>query len=204
MVNSVFLDFNKILVNDKIYYSIKEYIVQFKTRFCGDIDLNMLDNYNLTSRDHDQFTVSEEHISEMIDVRKIIKKYRFEIGLDFISTNKLKNNISALNKLNPFFDKYYIKLTPNSFKKVLILSGNNVYLEYFLFLETIIQNYEEYQKLFNRKTIIDSKKRIQTLEIKIQAHEINKYIENGESMKNHIKSNNYLDINEYDFSSDSS
>lgn len=204
MTKSVFLDFNKILVNDEIYYSIKEYIVQFKTRFCGDVDLNMLDNYNLTSGDHDQFTVSEEHISEMIEVRKIIKKYKFEIGLDFISTNKLKNNISLLNKLNPFFDKHYIKLTPNSFKKVLILSGNNIYLEYFLFLETIIQNYEEYQKLFNRKTIIDSKKRIKTLEIKIQAHEINKYIENGEPVKNNLNSNNYLDFNEYDFSSDSS
>lgn len=198
MINSVFLDFNKILVNDEIYYSIKEYIVQFKTRFCGDIDLSMLDNYNLCSGENDQFVVSEEHISEMIEVRKIIKKYRFDIGIDFISTNKLKHNISFFKKINPLFDKYYIKLTPNAFKKVLILSGNNIYLEYFLFLETIIQNYEDYQKLFNRKTIMESKKRIQTLEIKIQANEINKYIENGDYNKHDIN------MNEFDFSSDSS
>ncbi len=189
--NSSFVSFNKTLVNDEIFYTIKEYIKQFKCRFSNDIDISMLEDYYLSSGDYDKFIVSEESISETLQIRKIIKRYRFELGVDYIVQKKTKPyNLSKL--VSPFKSDSCIKLTPIAFKKVLILSGNSIYMNYFIFLETAIQNYEEYQKMFNRKTLLDAQQKIKSLERKIRK----------ESIKNDIKKD-FAEFN-FDFSSDSS
>jgi hypothetical protein len=69
------------------------------------------------------------------------------------------------------------------------MSGNTLYVKYFIFLETVIQNYEEYQKMFNRKTLLDAQRKIKILEKKIREDKI----KNGMADFN----------NEFDFSSDS-
>lgn len=190
--NSTFLAFNKSLVNDEVFYSIKEYIKQFKSRFNNDLDISMLDDYYMSSCEYDKFIVSEESISEIIPLRKIIKKFNFEVGLDYIMINKPYN---FSNLVSPFKSSYSIKLTPVAFKKILLLSGNSNYMNYFIFLETVIQNYEEYQKLFNRKTLIEAQQKIKFLERKIRKDCIKKNLEKETGLE--------MEFN-FDFSSDSS
>ena len=190
--NSMFISFNKSLVSDEIFYSIKDYIKQFKARFNNDIDIGILDDYYMSSVDYDKFIVNEESVSETIDIRKIIKKYEFELGVDYIIIQKPKTFSKIIS---PFKSNNIIKMTPLCFKKILILSGNNIYINYFIFLETVIQNYEEYQKMFNRKTLLDAKKKIKSLERQIQKKSINKCL-TGSAI-------NFND-NDFSFYSDSS
>lgn len=183
--------FNQSLINDEIFYTVKDYIKQFKCRFSNDIDISMLDDYYMSSCDYDKFIVSEESVSETIELRKIIKRYDFELGVDYIIQKKIRtNNLSVL--LSPFKSESCIKMTPLAFKKVLLLSGNSIYMNYFIFLETVVQNYEEYQKLFNRKTLMEAKQKIKVLERKIRK----------DTIKNDMKST-ASEFN-FDFSSDSS
>lgn len=183
--------FNQSLINDEIFYTIKDYIKQFKCRFSNDIDISMLDDYYMSSCDYDKFIVSEDSVSETIELRKIIKRYEFELGVDYIIQKKIRtNNFSLL--LSPFKSDSCIKMTPLAFKKVLLLSGNSIYMNYFIFLETVVQNYEEYQKLFNRKTLMEAKQKIKVLERKIRK----------DTIKNDMK-NTASEFN-FDFSSDSS
>lgn len=188
---SSFYLFNQSLINDEIFYTVKDYIKQFKCRFSNDIDISMLDDYYMSSCDYDKFIVSEDSVSETIELRKIIKRYEFELGVDYIVQKKIKESgFSSI--LNPFKSESCIKMTPLAFKKVLLLSGNSIYMNYFIFLETVVQNYEEYQKLFNRKTLMEATQKIKLLERKIRK----------DSIRNDIK-NTASDFN-FDFSSDSS
>lgn len=190
--NSMFISFNKSLINDEIFYSIKDYIKQFKAKFNNEVDIGMMDDYYMSSADYDKFIVSEESISETINIKKIIKKYDFQLGVDYILVQKPK---TFSNVISPFKSNNSIKMTPLCFKKILILSGNNIYINYFIFLETVMQSYEEYQKMFNRKTLLEAQKKIKLLERKIQKKNINKCI-----------TGNSVNFNEDDFSffSDSS
>jgi hypothetical protein len=190
--NSMFISFNKSLLNDEIFYSIKDYIKQFKAKFNNEVDIGMMDDYYMSSADYDKFIVSEESISETINIKKIIKKYDFQLGVDYILVQKPK---TFSNVISPFKSNNSIKMTPLCFKKILILSGNNIYINYFIFLETVMQSYEEYQKMFNRKTLLEAQKKIKLLERKIQKKNINKCI-----------TGNSVNFNEDDFSffSDSS
>lgn len=188
----MFISFNKSLINDEIFYSIKDYIKQFKAKFNNEVDIGMMDDYYMSSADYDKFIVSEESISETINIKKIIKKYDFQLGVDYILVQKPK---TFSNVISPFKSNNSIKMTPLCFKKILILSGNNIYINYFIFLETVMQSYEEYQKMFNRKTLLEAQKKIKLLERKIQKKNINKCI-----------TGNSVNFNEDDFSffSDSS
>ncbi len=190
--NSMFVSFNRSLINDEIFYSIKDYIKQFKAKFNNDIDIGMMDDYYMSSVDYDKFIVNEESISETIDIKKIIKKYDFQLGIDYILVQKPK---TFSNVISPFKSSNSVKMTPLCFKKILILSGNNIYINYFIFLETVMQNYEEYQKMFNRKTLLDAQKKIKLLERKIQKKNINKCL-TGSSVN--------FNEDEFSFFSDSS
>ncbi len=190
--NSMFVSFNRSLINDEIFYSIKDYIKQFKAKFNNDIDIGMMDDYYMSSIDYDKFIVNEESISETIDIKKIIKKYDFQLGIDYILVQKPK---TFSNVISPFKSSNSVKMTPLCFKKILILSGNNIYINYFIFLETVMQNYEEYQKMFNRKTLLDAQKKIKLLERKIQKKNINKCL-TGSSVN--------FNEDEFSFFSDSS
>jgi hypothetical protein len=185
--NNSFMLFNKSLINDEVSYSIKEYIRQFKARFDNSVDIGMLDDYYMNSMDYDKFIVNEESISDTINIRKIIKKYDFELGVDYIVIQKPKS-FSML--ITPFKSSCYIKMTPLCFKKILLMSGNSLYIKYFIFLETVIQNYETYQKMYNRKTLLDAQRKIKLLEKKIREDKIKDSMEEFKD--------------EFDFSSDSS
>jgi len=175
----MFTEFNKSLVADGVLYSIKEYITQFKSRFCNDIDISMLNNYYLNSSDSDRFTIKQEDISPTIKIEKIIKMYPglFEIGIDYIITeHKYEKKSLASSIINLISKDRRIILTPHAFKKIMIMSGNTNYINYFLFTENIIQQYDSYQIMFNKRTLIDSKKKIDELEFKIHTQISNKFI----------------------------
>lgn len=158
-----FENFNKTLIGDDILYSVKDYVKQFKNRFSNDIDITLLDNYFLSNLDNDKFIVDENNIPEIIDFKKIIKKYKFEAGIDYVYTKEKKD--TKLPFISLYKKKY--KLTPISFKRVLILSGHKTYLNYFMFLETVIQNYENYQKMYLRKTVNDKEDKINQLQLRL-------------------------------------
>jgi hypothetical protein len=159
-----FENFNKTLIGDDILYSVKDYVKQFKNRFSNEIDITLLDNYFLSNLENDKFVVDENNIPEIIDFKKIIKKYNFEAGVDYVYT---KEKIETFVPFISFYKKKY-KLTPNSFKRVLILSGHKIYLNYFMFLESVIQNYENYQKMYLRKTVNEKTEKINELQMRLQ------------------------------------
>lgn len=164
MSYSNFEDFNKTLLSDDILYSVKDYVKQFKNRFNNDIDITLLDDYFLSSFNNDKFIVEENNIPEIINFKKILKMHDFTAGIDYIWTKEKKESIIPFISL---YKKKY-KLTPLAFKRVLILSGHRPFMHYFMFLESIIQNYEIYQKMHLRKTVCEKENKINELQLKLQ------------------------------------
>ncbi len=157
MLDSMYQDFNRDLCNDEdIMYDIKEYMHQVKLRFKLDINIGLYDPLHYYPNT-EKFSVPEEAIPPNVNIRKIIKGPCFVLGKDYLlmCTNRRKGWFS---------DNTTIKLSAEAFRKALLLSGEKEYIDYFMFLDTISHSYFHYQKQYERKTHMESKKRIQTLE----------------------------------------
>jgi hypothetical protein len=150
MSKDAYHDFNNDLARDDIEYDIRDYMEQFRARFGYHIDTSIFDNESNDNR----FIIDEEKVSPVINIKKIVKSHDFELGLDYIL-------VRIPSKWMP---REKIKLTVRAYKKVLMLSGNKIYIDYFLFLDEMFHNYARYQKMLQRKTIIDSRKKIKDLQ----------------------------------------
>jgi hypothetical protein len=157
MLDSMFQDFNRDLCNDEdIMYDIKEYMHQVNLRFRLDINLSLYEPLNSYPKS-EKFSIPEEAIPPNVNIRKIIKGPCFVLGKDYL--------IMCTNRRKGWFsDNTTIRLSSDAYRKVLIMSGEKEYIDYFMFLDKISHSYYNYQKQYERKTQLESKKRIQTLE----------------------------------------
>jgi len=154
MLESVYQEFNKDLANDDMIYDIKEYMNQIKLRFSINVDLKLYDNSNSKTN---EFLITEDMAPNGIDIRKILKSNNFKNGIDYIV-------VHIGHKKHWFSSNTQYRMTGAALKKCLLMSGEEEYINYFLFLDEIVRNYYHYQKIYERKTILESKKKIENLE----------------------------------------
>lgn len=154
MLESVYQEFNKDLANDDMIYDIKEYMNQIKLRFSINVDLKLYDNSNSKTN---EFLITEDMAPNGIDIRKILKSSNFKNGVDYIIVN-------TGHKKHWFSSSTQYRMTGSALKKCLLMSGEEEYINYFLFLDEIVRNYYHYQKIYERKTMLESKKKIENLE----------------------------------------
>lgn len=148
MLESFYKEFNKDLAQDEILYDIKEYMSQIKLRYNVEVNLSIND---IPTGSLTDFCITQEMIPNGVNVQKILKKKMFTNGIDYIVVNV------------GFMKKQY-RMTHMTLRKVLLLSGEVEYIEYYLFLDSIVKNYYHYQKQHERKTMLDSRRKIENLE----------------------------------------
>jgi len=145
-------EFNKDLAQEEVLFDIKEYMSQVKLRFGVNVDLGLYDS----TFSGNEFSLTEEMVPGGIDIRKILKSKKFKNGVDYIVVRRSK-------KICWFHDTQY-RMTGNALKKALLMSGESEYVNYFLFIESIVRNYYQYQKQYERKTMLESKKKLDDFE----------------------------------------
>lgn len=143
-------EFNKDLAQEDMLFDIKEYMNQVKLRFNINVNLGLYDSTYSGS----DFTVTEDMVPAGLDIRKILKSKFFKNGVDYIVVRKARGW---------FFNTQY-RLSGDALKKALLVSGEDEYTNYFLFIESIIRNYYQYQKQYERKTMLESRKKIEDFE----------------------------------------
>ena len=140
--------FNKLLDLDKYFYCIHK-------TFYSDLDISFKnDLFNLIYSDirypvdHMQLqkygilSIADKKIS---DVTRLIETYKYIEDIDFIKVKRTeKNNYRKdIDYIpNDKLTTYYF--TPQCFKRILLKSSNNIYINYFLLLEQIYNFYKDY------------------------------------------------------------
>lgn len=175
-------DFNTYLSNKLKNVKLNEYFSLIQSQFYFNIDISFMDYFLELCNNENEFIVNHIKLQEYgvltnIDTSKDIKR-RLETLMLIENEDYQVGNVAQPVKQGGFSTKKEYKLTPYAFKLCLIRSKNSKeYAKYYLLLEQVFKNYQEYQIMYQKillsgkdekidkqfKTINEMKKQIDEL-----------------------------------------
>ncbi len=133
--------FNSRLLGDQILYTLKDYMHNFQAHFFpGDEYMQM---YAVGCRGNDgDFCMREDEIPsslKLIDMsRKTLDKFGMVEGVDYICQSRYGGSwLRKFTKVKVF--------TSMAFKKLLLLNGDPRFVNYYVFVDQVMESYHSYQ-----------------------------------------------------------
>ena len=124
------LDYNYLIANQDVAYSLQQYIIHIIPKYFPEYKLDMIMAFITLNSKEDHTIIDEEYLKICylkLDPIKYVKKYNLIRNLHFI----IENN------------KY--KFTPEAFKNIILKEPNNTFKEYFIIIEKCMYYYIDYQ-----------------------------------------------------------
>lgn len=140
IMNNYIFEFNTYLSNNQPKLTLKQYFIKYHDRFVSKAYISFMDYFLYLNKHKYEYIVKQSKLNEYciidsdsVGIKLLVDQFDLVENKDY----KYKNN-------NP--NSYM--LTPKAFKICLIKSKNSKkYVDYYLLLEEIIINYNEYEKL---------------------------------------------------------
>lgn len=161
--------FNSRLLGDQILYTLKDYMHNFQAHFFpGDEYMQM---YAVGCRGSDgDFCMREDEIPsslKLIDMsRKTLDKFGMVEGVDYICQNRYGGSwLRKFTKVKVF--------TSMAFKKLLLLNGDPRFVNYYVFVDQVMESYHAYQLGYSKM----EKQRADTLADRLQEKLLAKELE---------------------------
>ena len=183
-------EFNTYLTNNLINeYNLNEYFKLIHTEFYSNIDISFMDYFLELTNNENEFIVKHIKLQEY----KVINNIKSSTILQALNGNYLienedyrVHNVMQPVKQGGYSIKKEYHLTPYAFKLCLIRSKNSKqYAKYYLLLEQVFKNYQEYQIMYQSKIINGISKENKSLHDKIdkQSNEIKELLNYAKDTK---------------------
>ena len=166
-------EYNNELINSLTKLDLIEYFNYIHSNFYNNIDISFMEYFlSLVNKDN-EFCVDGEKIIEYgvittdnksNDVLKCLKRNKLIENEDY----RLRQLAQQSNSSRGIKYKKKYKLTPWAFKMCLIRSYNtNIYANYYLVLETVFKNFNDYQLRYQNKLLSNKDEKIDNLNKKM-------------------------------------
>jgi hypothetical protein len=179
-------DFNTYLSNKLRNIKLNEYFSLIQSQFYSNVDISFMDYFLELCNNENKFIV--EHIK--LQEYKVINNLKSSNIKDCLVKSDLIENedyrvldVQQPVKQGGFSTKKEYKLTPYAFKLCLIRSKNSKeYAKYYLLLEQVFKNYQEYQIMYQKVLLSGKNDKIDEL-----IQENKKQTEKIDELLNHAK-----------------
>jgi uncharacterized protein YukE len=182
-------EFNIYLSDNLKNIKLNEYFNLIQSEFYSNLDISFMDYFLELTNHENEFIVDHIKLQEygVINNVKTSKDIKTRLNSLFLIENEdyLVGNVSHQLKSGKKYAKEY-KLTPYAFKLCLIRSKNSKeYAKYYLLLEQVFKNYQEYQIMY--QTVLLSGKDKKMDEMKAQIDELLSHAKKTTEQNNNLK-----------------
>ena len=196
-------DYNNNLINNHIDIELINYFKEIHSKFYNKVDISFMDYFLEICNKENEFCIDHiklqeynviNNINTSKDIKVCLNQFNLEENIDYLVGNipqsRLENKHGGSNG-----NKKEYKLTPYAFKICLIRAKNSkVYVNYYLLLEIIFKNYNEYRIQYQKNIIKNISKENKTLHEKIdeQSKNIKDQSTNIEKLMKYAKDTNEI------------
>ncbi len=160
-------NFNNRLLDDEVPYSLREYMVAYQNMFYPGDDYMKLNSF-VNTHSGDDFTMDERSLPGTIhSVTSKLQRYGFIEGIDYMYNRNVMIKKNWLSRSKPVR-----MFTPVAFKKLLLISGDYRFINYYVFLDQVIDAYSLYQILYARSEARRKEHQVAIMQEKLLAKEL--------------------------------
>ncbi len=161
-------DFNVYLLNNLTNLTLGDYFKQIHSQFYSDIDISFMEFFLELCEHENEFIIEHSKLKEYNVITNIKSCNILDclLKFDLIENQDYRVlNVQQPVKQGGYSIKNLYTLTPYAFKFCLIRSRNTKeYTKYYLLLEQIFKNYQEYQKMYKDKLLLGKDTKIDKLQ----------------------------------------
>ena len=189
-------DYNDNLINNHIDIELINYFKDVHSKFYNKVDISFMGYFLEICNKENEFCINHiklqeygviNNIENTNNILKTLNNNNLEENVDYLLRNVSQQLLSGTK-----YSKEY-KLTPYAFKLCLIRAKNSkIYVNYYLLLEIIFKNYNEYRIQYQKNIIKNISKENKSLHVKIdeQSKNIKEQTNNIEKLMKYAKDTN--------------
>ena len=165
-------EFNNYLSIYESNLTLKQYFTKYHTKFSNKVDISFMDYFLYLCENEDKFVVDQEKLKEyqVINISNDSNKIKRALEqFDLVENEDYRlDNVVVPVVQGGFSTKKLYTLTPEAFKLCLIRAKNSKkYAKYYLLLEKVYYNYNEYEKLCKDNKILSISEENKSLHKKV-------------------------------------